>query len=227
MIGESNNMKQFVVIGIGRFGNALAVRLFQLGHEVLALDINEEAIQSISNLVTHAITADATDENVLRSLGVRNFDVGVVAIGEDIQASIIVTLMLKDMGLKYIIAKAQNEVHARILKKLGADRVVFPERDMGIRVAHNLIATNILDIIELSPDYSLLEFEAFPTWVDKSIESLNLRAKYGINVLAIKNNNSNGFINVAPKAQDIVKRGDILVVVGSNEDLLKLEKKAE
>ena len=220
-------MKQFLLIGIGRFGNALATRLFQLGHEVLAIDIDEEAVQSISDKVTHAVTADATDENVLRSLGVRNFDVGVVAIGEDIQASIITTLILKEMGLKYVVAKAQNETHAKVLKKLGADRVVFPERDMGIRVAHNLIATNILDIIELSPDYSLLEFEAFPTWVDKSIESLNLRAKYGINVLAIKNNNSNGFINVAPKAQDIVKRGDILVVVGSNEDLLKLEKKAE
>lgn len=220
-------MKQFLLIGVGRFGNALATRLFQLGHEVLAIDKDEEAIQSISDKVTHAVTADATDENVLRSLGVRNFDVGVVAIGEDIEASIITTLILKEMGLKYVVAKAQNETHARVLKKLGADRVVFPERDMGIRVAHNLIATNILDIIELSPDYSLLEFEAFSTWIDKSIESLNLRAKYGINVLAIKNNNSNGFINVAPKAQDIVKRGDILVVVGSNEDLLKLEKKAE
>ena len=220
-------MKQFLLIGIGRFGNALATRLFQLGHEVLAIDKDEEAIQSISDKVTHAVTADATDENVLRSLGARNFDVGVVAIGEDIEASIITTLILKEMGLKYVVAKAQNETHARVLKKLGADRVVFPERDMGIRVAHNLIATNILDIIELSPDYSLLEFEAFSTWIDKSLENINLRAKYGINVLAIKNNNSNGFINVAPKAQDIVKRGDILVVVGSNEDLLKLEKKAE
>lgn len=220
-------MKQFLLIGIGRFGNALATRLFQLGHEVLAIDIDEEAVQSISDKVTHAVTADATDENVLRSLGVRNFDVGVVAIGEDIQASIITTLILKEMGLKYVVAKAQNETHAKVLKKLGADRVVFPERDMGIRVAHNLIATNILDIIELSPDYSLLEFEAFSTWIDKSLENINLRAKYGINVLAIKNNNSNGYINVAPKAQDVVRRGDILVVVGSNEDLLKLEKKVE
>lgn len=221
-------MKQFVLIGIGRFGNALATRLFQLGHEVLAIDIDEEAIQSISDKVTHAVTADATDESVLRSLGVRNFDVGVVAIGEDIQASIIVTLMLKEMGLKYVVAKAQNEIHAKVLKKLGADRVVFPERDMGVRVAHNLIATNILDIIELSPEYSLLEFKAFSTWIDKSLENLNLRAKYGINVLAIKNNsNSKGYINVAPKAQDVVRSGDILVVIGSNEDLLKLEKKAE
>ena len=220
-------MKQFLLIGIGRFGNALATRLFQLGHEVLAIDIDEEAVQSISDKVTHAVTADATDENVLRSLGARNFDVGVVAIGEDIQASIITTLILKEMGLKYVVAKAQNETHAKVLKKLGADRVVFPERDMGIRVAHNLIATNILDIIELSPDYSLLEFEAFSTWIDKSLENINLRAKYGINVLAIKNNNSNGYINVAPKAQDVVRRGDILVVVGSNEDLLKLEKKVE
>ncbi|WP_303740799.1 potassium channel family protein [Lutispora saccharofermentans] len=220
-------MKQFVVIGIGRFGGALAKRLYDIGHEVLAVDIDEELIQRISDKVTHAIAADATDENVLRSLGVRNFDVGVVAIGDDIQSSIITTLMLKEMGLKYIVAKAQNEVHAKVLKKLGADRVVFPERDMGIRVAHNLIATNILDIIELSPDYSLLEFEVFPSWIGENLKDLNLRAKYGINVLAIKNNNDNGSINVSPKAQETIKAGDILVVVGSNEDLLKLEKKID
>lgn len=218
-------MKQFVIIGIGRFGSALAKRLFDMGHEVLAVDIDEELIQGISDEVTHAVAADATDEHVLRSLGVRNFDVGVVAIGDDIQSSIIATLMLKEMGLKYVVAKAQNEIHAKVLKKIGADRVVFPERDMGIRVAHNLIATNILDIIELSPDYSLLEFEVFPSWIGKSLKDLNLRVKYGINVLAIKNSNSNGSINVSPKAQDTVKEGDILVVVGNNEDLLKLEKR--
>ncbi|MDD2481188.1 MAG: TrkA family potassium uptake protein [Lutispora sp.] len=220
-------LKQFMVIGVGRFGSALAKRLFDMGHEVLAVDIDEELIQEISDKVTHAIAADATDENVLRSLGVRNFDVGVVAIGDDIQSSIITTLMLKEMGLSYVVAKAQNEVHAKVLKKLGADRVVFPERDMGIRVAHNLISTNILDIIELSPDYSLLEFEVFSSWTGESLKNLNLRAKYGINVLAIKNNIGKGSINVSPKAQDLIKEGDILVVVGSNEDLLKLEKKVE
>ena len=220
-------MKQFVVIGVGRFGSALAKRLFDMGHEVLAVDIDEELIQVISDKVTHAIAADATDENVLRSLGVRNFDVGIVAIGDDIQSSIITTLMLKEMGLKYVVAKAQNEIHAKVLKKLGADRVVFPERDMGIRVAHNLISTNILDIIELSPDYSLLEFEVFSSWIGESLKNLNLRSKYGINVLAIKNNIGNGSINVSPRAQDLIKEGDILVVVGSNEDLLKLEKKTE
>lgn len=220
-------MKQFAVIGIGRFGKALAERLYELGHEVLAIDVDEEEIQKISDKVTHAVTADATDENVLRSMGVRNFDVGIVAIGSDIQSSIIVTLMLKEIGVKYIVAKAQNELHAKVLLKIGADRVVFPERDMGVRVAHNLIATNILEYIELSPEYSIIEFAVFPSWVGGNLRDLNLRVKYGINVVAIRNENDDEFVNVSPKADEILKEGDILVVIGSNEDLKKLEKKAE
>lgn len=220
-------MKQFVIIGIGRFGSSLAKRLFDMGHEVLAVDIDEEIIQGISDSVTHAVAADATDEHVLKSLGVRNFDVGVVSIGSDIQSSIIATLMLKEMGLKYVVAKAQSEVHAKVLKKIGADRVVFPERDMGIRVAHNLVTTNILDMIELSPDYSICEFEVFSSWVGESLKDLNLRAKHGINILAIKNNINDGAINFSPKAQDTINEGDILVVVGSNDDLLRIEKIAD
>lgn len=220
-------MKQFIVIGIGRFGKAVAERLCQLGHEVLAIDENEEQIQRISDKVTHAVTADATDENVLRSLGVRNFDVGVVSIGSDIQSSIIVTLMLKEMGVKYVVAKAQNDVHAKVLFRIGADRVVFPERDMGERVAHNLIATNILEFIELSPEHSIIEFAVLPGWVGKDLRDLNLRAKYGVNVVAIRNINDDEHINVSPKADNEIREGDILIVIGSNEDLRKLERKAE
>ena len=142
-------MRQFVVIGIGRFGGAIAETLSRLGHEVLAIDTDEEVIQKISDKVTHAVAADATDESVLKSLGVRNFDVAVVAIGSDIQSSIMTTLMLKELGIRYVVAKAQNELHARVLMKIGADKIVFPERDMGERVAHNLISSNILDYIEL------------------------------------------------------------------------------
>jgi trk system potassium uptake protein TrkA len=219
-------MKQFVVIGIGRFGGALAERLYELGHEVLAIDTNEELIQKISDNVTHAVTADATDESVLRSLGVRNFDVAVIAIGSDIQSSIITTLMLKDMGVKFVVAKAQNELHAKVLYKIGADRVVFPERDMGERVAHNLNATNILEFIELSPEYSIIEFGIPHNWAGKNLRDLNLRVKYGVNVIAIKNAN-NAKINAAPMADDEIKEDTILVVIGSNEDLKRLEKKAE
>jgi trk system potassium uptake protein TrkA len=219
-------MKQFVVIGIGRFGSALAKRLCELGHEVLAIDTDEDEIQKISEGVTHAVTADASDEGVLKSLGVRNFDVAVVAIGSDIQASIITTLMLKDLGVKYVVAKAQNDVHAKVLYKIGADRVVFPERDMGERVAHNLIATNILDIIELSPEFSIIEFAVPHNWVGKNLRDINLRVKYGVNVVALKSTKNN-MMNAAPMADSEIKEDCILVVIGSNENLKRLEKKAD
>lgn len=219
-------MKSFVVIGIGRFGSALAQRLYELGHEVLAIDVDELEIQNVSDKVTHAVAADATDENVLRSLGVRNFDVGIVAIGADLQSSTIVTLMLKDMGVKYVVAKAQSDLHAKLLLKIGADRVVFPERDMGERVAHNLIATNILDLIELSPEYSIIEFTVPHAWYGKNLRDLNLRVKYGVNAVAIKNLDTE-HINAAPKADDVLDEKSVLVVIGSNDDLKRLEKKAE
>lgn len=219
-------MKQFVVIGIGRFGSALAKRLYDLGHDVLVIDTDEDEIQKISDKVTHAVTADASDEGVLKSLGVRNFDVAVVAIGSDIQASIITTLMLKDIGVKYVVAKALNDLHAKVLYKVGADRVVFPERDMGERVAHNLIATNILEFIELSPEYSIIEFTVPHNWIGKNLRDLNLRVKYGVNVVALKGSNDDT-INAAPMADDSIKEDTILVVIGSNENLKRLEKKAD
>jgi trk system potassium uptake protein TrkA len=219
-------MKQFVIIGIGRFGKAVAERLYDLGEEVLAIDTDEDAIQRISEKVTHAVTADATDENVLKSLGVRNFDVGVVAIGTDIQSSIIVTLMLKEMGVGYIVSKAQNDTHAKVLLKIGADRVVFPERDMGERVAHNLIGTNILEYIELSEEHSIIEFAVLQGWIGKDLRDLNLRVKYGVTVVAMRNRNEEG-INVSPKADTKIKEGDILIVIGDNDDVNKLERKSE
>ncbi len=217
-------MKQFVVIGMGRFGSALAQRLYALGHEVLAIDSNEDEIQRISDKVTHAVTADATDESVLKSLGIRNFDVGIVAIGADVQSSIITTLMLKEMGIKYVVAKAQNDLHAKVLIKIGADRVVFPERDMGERVAHNLVSTNLLEFIELSPEFSIIEFAVPHIWIGKNLRDLNLRVKYGVNVVAIKNNNK---INPAPMADEEIKEDTVLVIIGSNDGIKKLEKKVE
>ncbi|QCX32938.1 TrkA family potassium uptake protein [Caloramator sp. E03] len=213
--------KQFVVIGLGRFGSSVATTLYSLGNEVLAIDTDEEIVQSISNSVTHAVQADATDEATLRSLGIRNFDVAVVTIGSDIQSSIMITLLCKELGVKYVIAKAHNEMHAKVLYKIGADRVVFPERDMGVRVAHNLCSSNILDYIELSPDYSIMELEAIHEWEGKSLRELNMRSKYGINVMAIKRNND---INISPNADDKIYHGDVLVVIGGTEDLKVLER---
>lgn len=214
-------MKQYVVIGCGRFGRSVAENLYKLGHDVLAIDGNEETIQNISEKVTHAVQADATDEHALRSLGLRNFDVAVITIGSDIQSSIMATLIVKELGVKYVVAKAQSEMHAKVLYKIGADRVVFPERDMGMRVAHNLVSTNILDYIELAPDYSIMEITALDEWHEKTLLDLNIRSRYGINIMAIKHGSN---INVSPTAEDIVHRGDVLVVVGNNNDLKRLQK---
>lgn len=213
--------RQYVVIGLGRFGSSIAKTLYSLGNDVLAIDESEDIVQSISDSVTHAVQADATDENSLKSLGIRNFEVAVISIGSDIQSSIMVTLLVKEMGVKYVIAKAQNELHAKVLYKIGANRVIFPERDMGVRVAHNLVSSNILDYIELSPDYSIVEIAAIPQWEGKSLRELNMRAKYGINVMAIKRDND---INVSPAADDVINEGDILVVIGGTEELNKIEK---
>ena len=171
------NNKQFVVIGLGRFGESVAKTLYSLGHDVLAIDMDEDSVQEISDSVTHAVQMDATDESALKTLGLRNFDVAVVTIGSNIQASVMITLLVKELGVKYIIAKGQSDLHAKVLYKIGADRVILPEKDMGIRVAHNIASSNILDYIELSEDYSILEIRALSIWVGKSLKELKLRSE--------------------------------------------------
>lgn len=216
-------MKSFVVIGCGRFGSSIARTLYSLGNEVLAIDSSEEIIKEISEEVTHAVQADVMDETVLMDLGLRNFDVAVVAIGSDIEASIMATLVVKELGIKRVIAKAQSELHGKVLSKIGADKIIFPERDMGVRVAHNLASTNILDFIELSPDYSILEIAALKEWEEKSLAQLRLPSKYGINVMAIKRGNS---ISVSPSGEVIIKKDDILVIIGSTKDIKRVEQRA-
>lgn len=212
--------KQFVVIGLGRFGESVAKTLYGLGHDVLAIDMDEDMVQEISDSVTHAVQMDATDESALRTLGLRNFDVAVVTIGSNIQASTMVTLLVKELGVKYIIAKGQSDLHAKVLYKIGADRVVLPEKDMGVRVAHNLVSASILDYIELSPDYSIMEMKALEEWNGKTLTELKLRSKYGINVMAIKKNDD---INISPSADEVISADDIIVAIGSAEDLAKIE----
>jgi len=214
-------VKQFIVVGLGRFGSSLATTLYNAGYDVMGVDSDQEIIQNIVDNITHAVQADATDENTLKALGARNFDVAIVSIGGNIQASILVTLILKEIGIKYVVAKAQNELHGKVLYKIGADRVVFPERDMGIRVAHNLVSSNILDYIELSPEYSIVEITAIPAWFDKSLRQLDMRIKYGLNVMAIKRHND---VIISPHADDMILKGDVLVVVGQKRDIEKLEK---
>lgn len=214
--------KQFVVIGIGRFGGSIAKTLYSLGNDVMAIDSNEEIVQEMADSVTHAVQADGTDENTLRALGITNFDVAVITIGSNVQASILTALLVKEFGVKTIIAKAHNELHAKVLKKIGVDRVIFPERDMGVRVAHNLVSANILDYIELSEDYSIAEIVSPEEWNGKTLKELNMRSKYGINVMALKRNNE---VNISPSAEDIIQNGDIIVAIGGIEELNALENK--
>ncbi|SDE61031.1 potassium channel family protein [Sporomusa acidovorans] len=212
--------KQFAVIGLGRFGSSIATTLYKLGYEVLAIDANEEQVQKLSETVTHVVQADTTDENSLKALGIRNFDVVVVAIGEDIQANVLTTLILKDLGVKYIVAKARNELHGKMLAKIGADRIVYPERDMGLRVAHNLVSTNVLEYIELSPDLSIAEITAPKTLVGRSLAEANLRVKYEINVVAIKRDE---VLIVPPPSDEKIRTGDILIFVGQTRGIQKME----
>lgn len=212
--------RQFAVIGIGRFGASVAAKLYEMGYDVLAIDTSESRIDGIVDRVTHAVVADSTSEAALKSLGISNFDVVIVAIGQDIQASILTTLVLKEMGVKQIVTKALTEQHGKVLQKIGADRIVFPERDMGIRVANNLAATNVLDFIELSPDFSIVELIATTEMVGKSLRELDLRAKFGVNVLAIRTSDKK--INISPAASDKIQAGDLLIMVGENSSLQKL-----
>jgi len=212
-------MKQFIVLGLGRFGSAVATTLVELGHEVLGVDNDEERVSDLKDKITQAVQADVTEERALKELGVKNFDAAIVSIGTDLEASILVAMMLKEMGLKYIIAKAQNNLHAKVLKKIGVDKVVFPERDMGARIARRLITPNIRDYVELEPDYNILEIEALPEFVNKSLSELDLRNKYGINVLAIKRENS---FSISPRAKDVIKKDDLLIVIGKTKIITEL-----
>lgn len=213
--------KQFIVIGLGRFGTSVAETLYALGNDVLAVDIDEERVQSIADRVTHAVQVDANDEASLRALGIGNFDVAIISIGSDIQANILSTLLVKEMNVKHIITKANNAMHAKVLYKIGANRVIFPERDMGIRVAHNLCSSSILDYIELSPDFSIAEIVTPNDWVGSSLKELDLRVRFGINVVAIKRDND---INVSPTANEVITEGDIIVAIGGTPELNSIER---
>lgn len=212
--------KQFVVIGLGRFGMSVATTLAEAGYEVMVVDSNEEIIQEVSSVVTHAVQADVTDIDTLNSLGIRNFDVAVVAIGRDIQSSIMVTLLLKELGIKYVVAKASSDLHEKVLHKLGADRVISPEQDMGVRIANTLMSGSIVEHIQLSPEYSIVEIVSLPEWRGKTIRELNMRANYGINTIAIERD---GDITITPGPDYLLEENDILVVVGANSKIAELQ----
>src|SRR5699024_2896672 len=210
--------------GLGRFGGSICRELSAEGMDVLAIDVIEDKVKEFKNIAAHVVIADTTDEDALRELGIRNIDHVIVAIGEDIQASILTTLMLKEIGVKEITVKAQNDYHEKVLNKIGANRVVHPERDMGRRIAHNIISTNILDHLELSDDHSIVEVKAGEKMHGKTLVDLDIRAKYGCNVVAIKESNEKD-INVSPMATQQIDKDDILIVIGADKDLSRFEKK--
>lgn len=212
--------KQFIVIGLGRFGVSVAKTLVDANADVLAIDIDEEKVNDVSDFATHAVAVDATDENALKALGLRNFDIAVVCVG-DMQSSVLITLICKELGVKYVLVKAKDELHAKVLFKIGADKIVFPERDTGIRVANNLLASNIIDFIEIFKNYGMLEISVPAGWVNKSLLDLNIRKNYNVNIIAIKHGNN---INVNPSAEDRLLAGDVIIVIGSEEDMNKIKK---
>lgn len=212
--------KQFAVVGLGRFGGSVCKELYKMGHEVLAIDINEDKIHNFANFSTHAVVANATDENALISLGIRNFEHVIVAIGENIQASILCTLLLKELKVKRVWVKAQNNYHHKVVEKIGADRIIHPEHDMGIRIAHYLVSEKIIDYIELSPDYSIMELIASYKVANKTIAQLNIRAKYGCTILGIKRGEE---VMITPFPNDIILEKDILILIGHNNDLKRFE----
>lgn len=214
-------MKSFLVIGLGRFGTAVARELGSLGQEVLALDDNEENVQHIADDVTQAICGDAQDESVLQSLGVSNFDCCVVAIGTDIEASILITVMLKELGAKQVVCKALSALHARVLERVGADRVIQPEKEMGQRLAQHLGRTNVIDYIGVSDEFSILEIKTPKSWVGKSLGQLGVRAKYDINVLAIRHGEG-GRVDVTPRPDACIGEDDLLLILGTNEKVDKV-----
>ncbi len=213
--------KQYMVLGLGRFGESLAKSLYKQGHEVLAIDSDEELVDAIAPYVTQAIRIDATDEGALQSLGVRNFDAAIVSIGQNMRDSILVCVLLKELGVPYLIAKATDELHAKVLRKVGVDRVIFPERDMGMRLAKSLLTPNVLELMDLSDDYQLVEIILPMKWAGNSIIGVDVRKKYGISILAI---HRGGQFLVSPSPDTVFETGDILLVLGQKDDLDSLDK---
>ena len=214
-------MKSYIVIGLGRFGSQAAKRLYELGCEVLAIDRNSELVQPISNQVTQAVVADARDKEVLRALGAKDFACAIVAIGDNLADSVLATMNLKELGVPYIVCKASDETHRQVLLKLGADRVVIPEQEQADRLAKNLSSPNVLDYIELSEEYGIIEIPAPKAWVGKSLKELNVRAKLGVNIIAVKKGSN---INVSPAADYRIEAEDVMVVLGDTAALDAVQK---
>lgn len=215
--------KEFVVIGLGRFGGSIVNELVKLGANVMAIDSDPERVNDFAKIATEAVVADTTDEEVVKSLGIRNFEHVIVAIGEDIKASILTTIILKELGVPQITVKATDDYHEKVLRKIGADHVVHPERDMGIRIANNIMSNNVLDYLELSDEHSIMEIKANEKIANYSLVELDIRKKYGINIVGIKRGEQ---IIISPPANEKILLNDVLLVIGADVDINRFVKKA-
>ncbi len=215
-------MQSMLVVGLGRFGRHLAMKLAELGNEVMVVDINEEAVNSIAPFVTSAHIGDCMDEEVIRTLGVNNFDVCFVCISDNFQSSLEITSQLKDHGAKMIVSKTDRETHAKFLMKIGADAVIHPERDTAWRVAVKYTAKNVFDYIEFTPEYAIFELSVPPSWVGHSIRELKVREKYGINIIGLKEGEH---ITPIVDAEHLFGEAEHLFVAGSKKDIMKLTEK--
>ncbi|MBE5773827.1 MAG: TrkA family potassium uptake protein [Clostridiales bacterium] len=216
-----NRRRQFLVVGLGRFGCSVAETLCEAGEEVLGIDRRMDLVEDMRDRITQVVQADAMERDALSALGVQDFDVAFVTMGSDIKASGTITMLLKDLGVKKVIAKASDEFHGRMLEKLGADKILFPERDMGRRIAHNLVSGNIIDYLELSPDFSMAEILPDPAWVGKSLKELDMRTRMGVNVVAIRNGET---LDAMPSMNTVIHADDVMLVVSSEENLNKLKR---
>ena len=214
-------MKSYIVIGLGRFGFEVAVQLYSYGCEVLAMDCNEDKVNQISNRVTHAVVGDARDKGVLRALGAADFECAIVAIGGSLADSVLATMNLKELGVSKIVCKAHDETHRQVLLKLGADEVKIPEQENAARLARSLSSPNVLEYIELSEEFGIIEVPAPKRWQEKSLRELNVRAKLGVNIIAVERGNK---IDVSPAADYKIMEGDILVVLGDTDALSTVQK---
>lgn len=211
-----NGKKQFLVLGLGRFGSSLAIHLCRLGHEVLAVDVKEEPVNDVAPHVTQAVQADVTDEEALRALDPGSFDAAIVAMGTNTRDSILVTVLCKEAGVPLVMAKAEDDLHAKVLRKVGADRVIFPERDMAQRIARALDAPGIVELIELSGDYRIAEVRVPEKWCGRTLMEINVRRDYGLSVIGIRRAGS--FI-ASPGADALLCSGDLLIVLGRQQEI--------
>jgi trk system potassium uptake protein len=218
--------RTFGVIGLGRFGSAMAQTLVELGQEVIGIDSSEEPVRKMAEVLSQVVRLDAMDERALRAAGIADVDVAVISIGENVEASIIVVMQMEELGIGEVIAKAVTPLHGRVLHKLGVKRVIYPERDMAIRVAHSLVVPNSLDYIELSRDFSIVELPAPREWVGKSLKELALRPRLGLTLIAIRRRAPDGreTTNIGPSAEDRIDEGDILALLGDNARLAQLDR---